>query len=168
MTQTEPQFKPGDRFFTHYDMKWGTVQSVDRTYRGDTHGVTGDPLPDTTWYSVKYDNGETSSLDDAHGNWDMARMMPPHIAKRFGYGDDPGAPYTGTYEVSLTLPDCERSGPDADGPNDPIGAVLDFQAQASQHNLFAYRVKQESAPHKSFIVDMSDDTVRELTEKEIA
>jgi len=86
---TEPQFKVGDRFFTHYDMKWGTVKKIDRTYRNQTHGVTGDPLPDTTWYSVRYDDGLTSLLDDAHGNWDLARMMPPAIAKRFGYGDDP-------------------------------------------------------------------------------
>lgn len=124
MAQTEPQFKPGDRFWTHYDYKWGTVKSVDTTYRNQKHGVTGDPLPDTTWYDVTYDDDapkigsdfctcwstrtdddcpvhgrlevrdwrlwRTSSLlDDGHGNWNMARMVPPHIAKRFGYGDDP-------------------------------------------------------------------------------
>jgi len=88
-TQTQPQFKPGDRFWTHYDYQWGTVVKADRTYRDQVHGVTGDPLPDTTWYEVQYDDGATSLLDDAHGNWDMARMVPPHIAKRFGYGDDP-------------------------------------------------------------------------------
>lgn len=92
-TQTQPQFTPGDRFWTHYDYKWGTVVSIDRTYRGETHGVTGSPLPDTTWYNVRYDDGSTSLLDDAHGDWDMARMMPPWIARRFGYGDDPHAPY---------------------------------------------------------------------------
>ena len=54
MTQTQPQFKPGDRFFTHYDMKWGTVVAINHTRRGDVHGVTGDPLPDTTWYDVSY------------------------------------------------------------------------------------------------------------------
>jgi hypothetical protein len=86
---TQPQFKPGDRFWTHYDYKWGTVVSLNTTYRDQTHGVTGDKLPDTTWYDVKYDDGGTSLLDDAHGNWDMARMVPPHIAKRYGYGDDP-------------------------------------------------------------------------------
>src|SRR4051812_16397303 len=89
MTQTQPQFQPGDRFWTHYDYQWGVVVKVDTTYRDQKHGVTGDPLPDTTWYEVKYDNGATSLLDDAHGNWDMARMVPPHIAKRYGYGDDP-------------------------------------------------------------------------------
>jgi hypothetical protein len=77
MAQTEPQFKPGDRFFTHYDMKWGTVVSENTTYRNQTHGVTGSKLPDTTWYNVKYDDGSTSLLDDAHGNWDMARMSRP-------------------------------------------------------------------------------------------
>ena len=88
-TQTQPQFKVGDRAFSHYTMKWGTVESEDRTYRGHTHGVTGNPLPDTTWYNVKNDDGTTDLLDDAHGDWDMARLVPPHIAKRYGYGDDP-------------------------------------------------------------------------------
>jgi hypothetical protein len=93
MAQTEPKFKPGDRFWTHYDYKWGTVLKINHTVRDAVHGVTGSKLPDTTWYDVHYDGdpeGRTSSmLDDAHGNWDMARMVPPHIAKRFGYGDDP-------------------------------------------------------------------------------
>jgi hypothetical protein len=91
MAQTEPQFKIGDRVFSHYVMGWGTIDRLSRTYRGDTHGVTGDPLPDTTWYSVKMDKGTTELLDDAHGNWDAARIVPPHIAKRYGYGDDPKA-----------------------------------------------------------------------------
>jgi hypothetical protein len=96
MAQTEPQFKEGDRFWTHYDYRWGTVLAVKETRRGDVHGVTGSKLPDTTWYDVHYDGdpeGRVSSmLDDAHGNWDMARMVPPHIARRFGYGDDPKKP----------------------------------------------------------------------------
>ncbi len=91
MPMSEPAFKPGDRFFTHYDMQWGTVEEVGTTYRDQTHGVTGDPLPDTTWYEVRYDNGRTSNLDDAHGDWDMARMVPPQIAERYGYGSDPKA-----------------------------------------------------------------------------
>ena len=65
--------------------------------------------------------------------------------------------YTGTYEVSLNLPDCEWT----EG-NDPIGAVRSFQAQASQHDLFAYTVTQESAPHKRFNVDMADGSVTEI------
>jgi hypothetical protein len=85
----EPMFKPGDRFWTHYDYKWGTVVSLDHTVRGAKHGVTGTPLPDTTWYEVKYDDGSTSNLDDAHGDWDMARMLPPDVAQRYGYGSDP-------------------------------------------------------------------------------
>ena len=92
---SEPKFKPGDRFWTHYDYKWGTVLKINHTVRDAVHGVTGSKLPDTTWYDVHYDGdpeGRTSSmLDDAHGNWDMARMVPPHIAKRFGYGNDPKA-----------------------------------------------------------------------------
>src|SRR3954468_2784588 len=90
MTQTEPQFKPGDRFWTHYDYRWGTVLAVKETRRGDVHGVPGSKLPDTTWYDVHDDGdpeGQTSAmLDDAHGDWDMARMIPPRIAERFGYG----------------------------------------------------------------------------------
>jgi hypothetical protein len=88
---TTPQFKPGDRCFTHYEMKWGTVERIGHTVRDATHGVTGNPLPDTTWYTVALDNGATAMLDDAHGDWDMARMMPPAIAKRYGYGSDPKA-----------------------------------------------------------------------------
>jgi len=89
MMQTEPQFKVGDRFFSHYEMQWGTVESISHTSRDQTHGVTGEPLYDTTWYRVKLDIGGHSLLDDAHGRWDMARMVPPHIAKLYGYGDDP-------------------------------------------------------------------------------
>src|SRR3954452_3710385 len=92
MTQTEPYFKPGDRFWTHYDYRWGTVVKLNHTVRDATHGVTGNKLHDTTWYDVHYDGdpeGVSSMLDDAHGNWEMARMLPPHIAKRYGYGDDP-------------------------------------------------------------------------------
>jgi hypothetical protein len=88
---TEPAFKPGDRFWTHYDYRWGTVIALHHTVRDAVHGVTGDPLPDTTWYDVRYDNGRTSTLDDAHGDWEMARMVPPQIAERYGYGRDPKA-----------------------------------------------------------------------------
>jgi hypothetical protein len=91
MAQTEPYFKVGDRCFSHYTMKWGTVTRICETRRGDVHGVTGSKLPDTTWYEVKSDDGTPEILDDAHSNWDMARIMPPHIAKRFGWGDDPKA-----------------------------------------------------------------------------
>lgn len=86
---TEPQFKLGDRVFSHYTGKWGAIQEIQETRRGDTHGVTGSPLPDTTWYRVRWDDGSTDSMDDAHGDWDMARIMPPNIARRFGWGTDP-------------------------------------------------------------------------------
>jgi hypothetical protein len=91
MPETQPQFNPGNRVFTHYDMKWGTIRNLHRTHRGEIHGVTGDPLPDTTWYNVDMDDGSHGYYDDAHGNWDMARIVPPAIAKRYGYGDDPRA-----------------------------------------------------------------------------
>lgn len=86
---SEPQFKVGDRVFSHYTMRWGTIVSVDRTYRDQTHGVTGSKLPDTTWYDVRADDGTRHLLDDAHGNWNMARIVPPAIAERYGYGPDP-------------------------------------------------------------------------------
>lgn len=91
-TETQPQFAVGARVFSHYVMDWGTVERIGQTRRGDTHGVTGSPLPDTTWYTVRMDkSGGTELLDDAHGNWDMARIVPPEIAARFGYGTDPKA-----------------------------------------------------------------------------
>jgi hypothetical protein len=87
--QTQPQFSAGDRVFSHYQMQWGTIERVGETRRGETHGVTGSKLPDTTWYDVAFDDGSRNMMDDAHGNWDMARILPPRIAKRYGYGDDP-------------------------------------------------------------------------------
>lgn len=95
MTQTEPQFKVGDRCFSHYTMKWGTVIKVgntdrDRYYRGT--GKPEDRMDDTTWYDVRADDGSVDMLDDAHGHWDMARLVPPRIAKLYGYGDDPNPP----------------------------------------------------------------------------
>jgi hypothetical protein len=86
---TEPQFEQGDRCFSHYTNKWGTVEEILDTRRGDVHGVTGNPLPDTTWYKVLNDDGSRDMLDDAHGDWDMARIVPPNIAERYGYGKDP-------------------------------------------------------------------------------
>lgn len=96
--QTQPQFAPGDRCFSHYTRDsyrdisgWGTIVSIDDTIRGATHGVTGSKLPDTTWYTIKTDEGGRELLDDAHGEWEMARILTPAIAKRFGYGEDPQA-----------------------------------------------------------------------------
>lgn len=86
---TDPQFTPGDRVFSHYTMSWGTVEAIDHTVRDRVHGVTGTPLPDTTWYDIRMDDGSRELLDDAHGDWDMARIVPPAIAKRYGYGTDP-------------------------------------------------------------------------------
>lgn len=94
MTQTQPQFAVGDRAFSHYVMRWVTVKKIDNTVRGKVHGVTGNPLPDTTWYKVEADDGQVYMLDDAHGNWDMARLVPPAIASRYGYGADPKAAST--------------------------------------------------------------------------
>jgi hypothetical protein len=145
-TQTEPKFKPGDRFFTHYDMQWGWVVNIGITNRDQRHGVTGSKLPDTTWYNVEYDNGHRSYLDDAHGDWDMARMLPPHIAKRFGYGEDPNPPSLKPTETvdpdseieigpkdgfpcdycrgfTLTRTDCPRCGPAGSHRIEPVNAL---------------------------------------------
>jgi len=87
--ESQPAFQEGDRVFSHYAMQWGTVEAEDHTVRGSTHGVTGDALPDTTWYRVRMDDGSQELLDDAHGNWDLARIIPPAVASRYGYGADP-------------------------------------------------------------------------------
>ena len=113
MTQTQPQFKVGDRCFTHYDMKWGTVAAIDKTYRDQKHGVTGNPLPDTTWYHVKYDDGGASLLDDAHGDWDMARILPPNIAADFGYGVDPNPCHYPNLWYNASTGKCEHADHDS-------------------------------------------------------
>lgn len=86
-----PQFAVGDRCFSHYTMAWGTVESVGHTTEPTTHGVTGSPLPGSTWYTVRSDSGEINQLDDAHGDWELARLLPPAVASRYGYGSDPKA-----------------------------------------------------------------------------
>jgi hypothetical protein len=95
---TQPAFNVGDRCFSHYTKNtaagvsgWGTIEKINNTDRGRTHGVTGTPLDDTTWYWVRTDEGTTELLDDAHGNWDMARIVTPEIAEKYGYGKDPSA-----------------------------------------------------------------------------
>lgn len=83
------QFDIGDRVFSHYVMDWGTVTRVHQTEPPTRHGVTGELLPASTWYSVRFDKGGNEMLDDAAGRWDLARIMPPTIAARYGYGNDP-------------------------------------------------------------------------------
>src|SRR5947208_13531239 len=92
MAHSEPQFQVGDRCFSHYTMTWGTVERIVSTERDRYRRGTGKPedrMHDTTWYDVRNDSGSTDLLDDAHGHWELARIVPPHIAKRYGYGDDP-------------------------------------------------------------------------------
>lgn len=96
MTTVEPKFKVGDRAFSHYVRNvsagktgWGTVAQVSHTEEPGTHGVTGSPLPASTWYYVDMDSGSRELLDDANGNWELARLVPPAIAARYGYGTDP-------------------------------------------------------------------------------
>ena len=93
MTTTEatPQFKIGDRVFSHYCMEWGTIEGVRETTPPTTHGVTGSPLPGTTWYMIRMDDTRREYLDDGGGDWELARIVPPQIAQRYGYGADPKA-----------------------------------------------------------------------------
>lgn len=91
--QTQPKFQVGDRVFSHYVMNWGTIESINRTDPPCPHGVTGTMLPGTTWYTVCMDNSmDRERLDDAGGNWDLARIVPERIAVRYGYGSDPERP----------------------------------------------------------------------------
>ena len=77
------RFAVGDRCFSHYTMRWGTIERIDH------EGTQQDGETYTTWYVVRSDDNSLDLLDDAHGNWEMARVVPPQIAKRYGYGDDP-------------------------------------------------------------------------------
>jgi hypothetical protein len=84
------KFAVGDRCFSHYTMQWGTIEGVsqerrERLYRGEPDGTF------TTWYWVRADNGERDMLDDSDGDWPMARVVPPAVATRYGYGTDPKA-----------------------------------------------------------------------------
>lgn len=91
MSRITPLFAPRDRCFSHYVGDWGTVESVDHVEPAGVHGVTGDPLPASTWYVVRMDSGRVERLDDASGDWELARLIPPAIASRYGYGQDPRA-----------------------------------------------------------------------------
>lgn len=78
----------GQRVFSHYTMKWGTVESLaqsreEQLYQGEPTGTY------TTWWFVRADDGSRDMLDDADGNWDMARVVPAAVATRHGYGRDP-------------------------------------------------------------------------------
>ena len=78
MTTITPQFQPGDRVFSHYTMQWGTVAV-------STSALAGQG----TWYRVNWDDGGMDEMNDGNGNWDMARIIPPNVASRYGYGTDP-------------------------------------------------------------------------------
>jgi hypothetical protein len=83
--EVKTKFSVGDRCFSHYTMSWGTIEAVDH------EGTDQEGREYTTWYSVRMDNDRRELLDDAHGDWEMARIVPPHIASYYGYGVDPKA-----------------------------------------------------------------------------
>lgn len=85
------QFAIGDRVFSHYVMDWGTVTWIGSYQEPCPHGVTGSMLPGSRWYDVKMDKGRVETFDDANGDWDLARCVPPSVARKYGYGDDPKA-----------------------------------------------------------------------------
>ena len=107
-----PCFEPGDRVFSHYSMDWGTINRIDHTQPPGRHGVTGSPLPGTTWYVVDMDKGQQELYDDASGTWDLARIVPPHVASRYGYGTDPQqlhpCPSCGEPGMAHPANDCAR------------------------------------------------------------
>lgn len=61
-------FAPGDRGFSHYTMKWGTVEEVRDT--------------DDGWFTVRNDDGTKDFLN-------ADRFNTPQVAGRYGYGADP-------------------------------------------------------------------------------
>jgi hypothetical protein len=76
-----PLFAVGDRVFSHYVMGWGQIVRVD-------------PAPASNgsrWYRVSMDDGSSELFDDAGGDWMLARIVPPAVAQRYGYGTDPRA-----------------------------------------------------------------------------
>lgn len=123
MTQTQPQFKVGDRCFSHYTMKWGTIAKVGNTDRDRYYRSTGKPedrMDDTTWYDVRADDGSVDMLDDAHGNWEMARVVPPNIALDAGYGVDPNPCHYPNLWYNATTGKCDH--PEHDGLSDDPAA----------------------------------------------
>jgi hypothetical protein len=85
LPKAEPQFVVGDRVFSYYTMRWGTIERVDHA------GTDEDGHQYTTWYDVRNDDGTRDLLDDHNGHWQLARIVPPRIAARYGYGKDPRA-----------------------------------------------------------------------------
>jgi len=98
------RFAKGDRIFSHYEMKWGTIieiGNVEEVLRqGEPCPIKGmtDEFHTDAWHTVEWDDGGTSIMNDGGTmGWDMARIIPPHIAKRYGYGDDPNPPQPEQY-----------------------------------------------------------------------
>lgn len=86
-------FNEGDRCFSHYVMDWGTVGKIDQPLREILS--QGEPTGEyDTWYDVNFDKKGHYSMNDGGTHpmgWEWGRIVPPHIAKRYGYGDDPKA-----------------------------------------------------------------------------
>jgi hypothetical protein len=85
-----PLFNEGDRVFSHYVMGWGTVI---RQGRPEPVRHQGEATDDTdTWHLVRWDDERkgTSLMNDGGSlGWEHARILPPRIAERNGYGTDP-------------------------------------------------------------------------------
>lgn len=64
-------FKKGDRGYSHYTCKWGTVAE-------DQKGTEGFDA----WFHVRND-------DDTRDLLNPERFVTPEVAKRYGYGTDP-------------------------------------------------------------------------------
>lgn len=94
----QPRFKLHDRVFSHYEMAWGTIVRVGKPEPVQHRGEQTDDID--TWHSVEWDapRGGTSIMNDGGTmGWDLARIVPPAIARRYGYGDDPNP--TGAFAI---------------------------------------------------------------------
>ena len=90
----KPALQIGDRVFSHYTMRWGFITGIAVERREQMRG--GEPCGTfTTWWWMTADNGTRDMLDDADGDWEMARVVPQKVALRYGYGPDPLARQTG-------------------------------------------------------------------------
>lgn len=103
-----PRLREGDRCFSHYVMRWGTV----------TH--EGTPAPELrrgeptghwdTWHLVRWDDGGTDNMNDGGTRGpDAGRIMRADEAGRYGYGADPHAgevqAVAGNWRTRSAVPD---------------------------------------------------------------
>lgn len=82
-----PMLKEGERVFSHYVNKWGEI--IEQGQRKPLVVDGKETSKFDTWHVVQWDDGSIDTMNDGDGNWNNARIIPPNIASRYGYGDDP-------------------------------------------------------------------------------